>query len=278
MKSSSKKKAFLMSIFIALLICAFIYLFINIYYTDDKFRTMQDKISVTQEINLTSLRELQASGGRVPLFADLQKKLSHIKKKKIILDVRNELFAYINGMPEDFLNYHHDSPSVRHLPRRLFYTGTIKKRPELLISEKEEAQKYGFEYVNIGLGSKYTTPDENVDALISFFDNTSLKDLWIHFHCNKGKGRTSMALVLFDIIKNAPKVALKDIVKRQHLLGSVNLFDTKVWEGGSYTLEMLEARKKFIGDFYDFICQRKAGGIQRWSEWRHSQLNGGEMK
>ena len=73
---------------------------------------------------------------------------------------------------------------------------------------------------------------------------------------------------MFDIMKNAPQVALEDIIKRQHLLGSEDLFDTFPWARGSYSLEMLTKRKKFIEDFYAFICQRKAGGQKTWAAWK----------
>ena len=74
-------------------------------------------------------------------------------------------------------------------------------------------------------------------------------------------------LVMFDIMKNAPKVALKDIVLRQHFLGAPDLLDTTIWPKGTYTKKQLEDRKKFIEDFYEFIVQRKSAGIQQWSDW-----------
>ncbi len=78
-------------------------------------------------------------------------------------------------------------------------------------------------------------------------------------------------LVMYDIFKNAPQVSLNDIVKRQHLLGSENLLNTVVWRKGSYTKEQLQDRAAFITDFYAFICQRKAGGIQQWSKWQKTR-------
>jgi len=83
-------------------------------------------------------------------------------------------------------------------------------------------------------------------------------------------------LAMYDIMRNAPLVALKDIIKRQHLLGSVDLFDTIAWRKsrGTYSSDGLKRRKKFIEDFYTFVSQRKAGGIQRWSDWRHLSRKG----
>lgn len=246
-----------------------IYVFVDSYqaYAPQNFRTMQDPILTAHVADLRGLPELQASGGSAPLFADLEKQLQGIKLKKIIFDTRNQPYGYVKAIPSKFFCYHR-SPDLRHLPRRLIYTGTIQKRPELFRSEAEEAKQYGFGHVKISLGSRYLTPDLHVDAFVDFIDSLP-EDTWVHFHCDRGKGRTSMALAMFDMMKNAPTVALQDIVERQHLLGSEDLFDTEVQEGGSYTAEMLEARKKFLEDFYAFICQRKRGGFQRWSAWRH---------
>ncbi len=246
-----------------------LYVFTDNYtaYKSQNFRTMQDKISSTEKIDLTGLRELQASGGSAPLFDDLKEKLRHIHQPKIAFDVRHQFHGYVKGIPSKFFSYHR-SPNLRHLQRRLIYTGTIEKRPELFRTESQEAKAHGFDYVNISIGSRYIPLDENVDAFIKFFD-TLPGDSWVHFHCDRGMGRTSMALVMYDIMKNAPKVTLEDIIRRQQLLGSEDLSDTTVWEGGSYSLKMLQDRKNFIEQFYKFVCQRKTDGIQRWSDWNH---------
>ena len=169
-----------------------------------------------------------------------------------------------------FFGYQRIHPDLRYLLRRLIFTGTIGVRHNLIMSEAELAKKYNFEYKNIRIDSKVHTPDDAVDKFVTFFDNLP-KDVWVHFHRRLGRGRTSMMLVMLDTMNNAPKVALHDIVRRQLLLGSENLFSTMARKSGTYTSATLEKRKKFIEDFYGFICQRKAGGIQHWSEWRHQQ-------
>jgi hypothetical protein len=212
---------------------------------------------------------LRASGGNLPRFPYVSWKLRNVEGDKIMFDLKQEFHGYVNGIPSSFLGYHflNDKIKLKQWPRRLLLTGTFEKRPELVLTEAEEAKKYGFGYVNVGIGSKYLSPDKNVDQFVAYID--SIPDTtWIHFHCFQGRGRTSMALAMFDIMKNAPKVALKDIVRRQYLLGSVDLSDVKKWTHSKYSKQQLEDRRNFIEDFYQFICQRKAGGIQLWSEWR----------
>lgn len=260
-----KKKLLFIGGTLLLLIGGLAYLFYEGFY-DTNFRTMQDPIATTEKVDLTGLRELKASGGRSVNFADIHKRLSPIKGKKIIVDGMQYFHGYINSVPTTLLGYHVTNPGLRHYVRRLLITGTFGKRPEHVISEAEEATRYGFEYKNAPIESRAVPNFDTIDDLVTFYEALPT-DTWVHFHCHHGKGRTSMMLVMLDIMRNAPQVALEDIVKRQHLLGSSNLFDTSKWVGGTYTTQQLVNRKDFITDFYTFVCQRKEGGIQKWSEW-----------
>jgi len=258
---------------VAFLIVVFVFVFFDAFYGGNNFRMMQDRIVSSEQVDLAGLREIQASGGNAPRFGDLQRRLRHVKKNMIIIDVKCEPHGYINGIPTTFLGYGVPQPGWRHFPRRFFLTGTIRERPELVIQEQEEAKKYGFEYRTINIGSKFTAVDEHIDHAVNIFDSLSDED-WVHIHCTNGRGRTSMVLAMLDIMRNAPFVALDDIIKRQRLLGSVDLYNTTVWgKGSTYTKKQLENRKKFIEQFYDFIVQRKAGGIQQWGEWKQSLKN-----
>lgn len=241
-------------------------------YTNASFRTTQDQISSTEQVDLKGLRELQASGGPSIDFDRLKKDLSHIKNRIIIVDGTHHSQGYIKKIPTTFLGYSSKDTDLRHFIRRLIYTYSLEERPELITPEREIAKQYGFEYKNIGIESKFLSPDESVDAFVDFID-TLPANTWLHFHCRHGKGRTSMMLAMYDIMKNAPAVRLQDIVKRQHLLGSVDLSDTKPWTKikQTYPFGTLQRRKKFIEQFYTFICQRKTGGIQKWSDWRRQQ-------
>lgn len=270
MKKSNKKYVALIGGTLVLLVGFFVFVFFDAFYGGNNFRTMQDEIASTEQVDLRGLRELQASGGNSPRFRDLEQRLAHVKKNKIIIDVKCEPHGYIHGVPTVFLGYGHP-PGFRHLPRRFFLTGTTSERPDLIVSEEAEAKKYGFNYLTINIGSKFTAVDENIDQAVAILDNLSEND-WAHVHCTNGKGRTSMVLAMLDIMRNAPTVSLDDIVKRQRLLGSVDLYNTTIWRKGStYTYKQLAARKKFIEDFYAFVCQRKTGGIQKWSDWRKQQ-------
>lgn len=233
-----------------------------------KFRKMQDPIS-DQGVNVKGLKELKASGSPSFYFKDLKTFLADVQNPIIIVDGQREDHGYIGTIPTVFFGYER-KPDLRHFIRRFIFTGRTDVCESCVISEKELVEKKGFQYQNIKIDSKIRTPDSTVDDFVKFVDSLP-PEVWVHFHCRLGKGRTSMMLIMFDTMHNAPEVALDDIVKRQHLLGSENLFNTVARHGGTYHSSTLLRRKKFIEDFYDFICQRKAGGIQRWSDWRRRQ-------
>ncbi|MBX9787083.1 MAG: hypothetical protein K2Y08_07080 [Alphaproteobacteria bacterium] len=263
----------LRNIFIAGALSALIglgfFLFYEAYFNTN-FRTTTDAIVFAQGLDLRGLQELKASGGTSVHFPDLKRRLNYTKDPLVVIDGINEFHGYIHGIPTTFFAYQKPNPHWKYYIRRWIYTGSIDVHPELVVPEAVEAQKHGFSYAHLKVGSKFISSDETIDHLIKVLESLPA-NAWVHFHCHYGKGRTSMMLVIYDIMKNAPLVSLNDIVKRQHLLGSEDLLNTDVWKGGSYTKKQLEDRKMFITQFYDFICQRKAGEIQDWSTWHKNQ-------
>ena len=269
MKNFLKNKLFLIGSLLILLSGFIVYLFFDGYYAR-KFRSMQDEFLTVTDVNLTGLRELRASGSDSVNFFIIKQKLRDIKSLKIMVDGMSEFHGYIHGVPTTLLGYNTSPPAFRHYLRRLLVTGATEIRPDLVINGQKEAEAYEFNYKHIKMISKSVPADESIDEFITFIDNLP-EEAWLHFHCHNGRSRTSMMLVMFDVMKNAPKVSLNDIVKRQAFLGSENLFDTDAWQHSTYDKQMLEARKKFIEEFYQFVCQRKAGGIQCWSDWQCQQ-------
>jgi hypothetical protein len=239
-------------------------------FINRNFRTTQDGISSTEQVDLRGLREIKASGGAAVHFLDLKRRLSHIKEKKLIVDGMTELHGYLLGIPTTFLAYQARRLNWKYKIRRFLLTGTQQICSDRVVSESEEAIKNGFSYINLNAGSRFIPSHEKIDEMVTVLENLPT-DTWVHFHCHHGKGRTSMMLVMLDIMKNAPTVSLHDIVKRQHLLGSEDLLNTTVWARGTYTKKQLEQRRDFITQFYEFVCQRKAGGSQLWSEWKNRE-------
>jgi protein-tyrosine phosphatase len=91
-------------------------------------------------------------------------------------------------------------------------------------------------------------------------------DGWVHFHCRAGKGRTTTFITLYDMLRNAGRVSLEDIVHRQSLLiGDYNLLELagqSGWKAG-----LASERADFVRAFYDYARANPGGSQQMWSEW-----------
>jgi hypothetical protein len=92
---------------------------------------------------------------------------------------------------------------------------------------------------------------------------------WAHFHCEAGLGRTTTFMVLYEMLRNATRVSLEDIVRRQKLLG----YDYDVLRPagpGNWKAPYMEDRMAFVRAFYNYARANPNGRPQIWSEWLKS--------
>ncbi len=238
--------------------------------TDHPFKTT----SVTPLPTRKGLEILRISGSRRPTQGGLKKNLGSMGMPVYSFDLQQEDHYYINGSPARWYGYDSAAEAgvnmaiigTRHYIRRLIHTGKLVHTKEDMQTEKEITEALGFKYIGI-LQTRHRIPKaEQVDQYMDTI-NSIPQPSWIHFHCNGGRSRTSLAMVMYDIMKNGREVSVEDIVKRQHLLGSEDLFDTRVWATSTYTKEMLENRAEFIKAFYRYVNDPEGYGVTKWSEW-----------
>lgn len=234
-----------------------------------RFRTSQDETSVTSDVDRTGLKELHLSGSNEIVFRDLYKKLENVNLPIYVVDLSSESLGYIGEFTADFFGYSLESPKIKHYIRRLLILGQLDVRESDLRTEAEVAATYQFHYTHIPLKARVIPQSNFVDSFVNELESIP-QQAWIHIHCQSGRGRTSLAMVMVDIFKNYDQVSLDDILRRQYLLGSQDLADTSLWRNGTYTQQMLNDRKAFIISFYYYIKQRTAGGINSWAEWKET--------
>lgn len=227
------------------------------------------------------LGDLNISGSsRFTPTAFKRQLLDKIDVPVYVMDLQSEPHYFINGLPEHWYGYDRSEKlsqglkgvKVKYLLRRLIKTGKLTHGPEDIKNEQQVIEGMdNVHYANISQVRHTTPEDDGVDNFIAAV-NSVPHGYWMHFHCSAGQGRTTISLAMVDILKNGRKVPLEDIIKRQHLIGGEDLFDTRIWSKSTYTQEMLDNRKNFIIKFYDFVNDPQGYGTISWTEWNRKRV------
>ncbi len=178
-----------------------------------KFRSSHDpqptrdvKEKFSNPMNLDGLSNNHASGSNRPIFTDLKKRLSHVKGKIYVIDLTGGDQTYLHGKyPLDFLGFTDKNPYKFDLRlRRFLINGFGEINPKDYVPEEVAAHNHGFEYIKFFNERRKPPSGDIVDDIIKLVESLG-EDDWIHFHCLGGKGRTTVALTMVDILKNGKK-------------------------------------------------------------------------
>lgn len=82
-----------------------------------------------------------------------------------------------------------------------------------------------------------------------------------------GAGRTTTFMVMYDIMKNAHKLSLNDIVQRQALLGGNNILEISQSEDDAWKKKAAIERKHFIEKFYKYVHDPEGFQSTSWRQW-----------
>ena len=136
---------------------------------------------------------------------------------------------------------------------------------ENVMTEKQLVESEGFQYVRIPIKDHCWPAPEDIDTFISFVKGIDPNNVWLHFHCHAGKGRTSIIMMLYDMMKN-PGVPMEDIVLRQTMLGGSNPLYTE--QSDSYKVPLYEEKARMMPLLYQYVQENKDTGYAvLWSEW-----------
>jgi protein-tyrosine phosphatase len=135
-------------------------------------------------------------------------------------------------------------------------------------TERDVVEGAGTQYVRITVTDHARPPDDDVDRFVLAVRELR-EDAWAHFHCEAGLGRTTTFMVLYDILRNANRVSLEDIVLRQKILS--HGYDVlQPDEPGNWKAPYAADRAAFVRAFYDYARANPNGRPQLWSEWLKS--------
>ena len=197
-------------------------------------------------------------------------------KKVVIVDLRDESHAFVNGIGVSWFGYlnwgnygktmdelvadeHERFGSLMGKSLRTYTMANDTKNAksfrdiglvERVKYEDELVAEEGCEYLRI-TGPDHSWPaPEKVDELINYVKQQGQENVWLHFNCSGGVGRTGAFLVMYDKIRN-PHVDMKDIVFRQAMTGS-NFFYQEP-EEGSYKVPFVLEKIRQCGLFAQYV-------------------------
>src|SRR5207302_4335960 len=131
--------------------------------------------------------------------------------------------------------------------------------------ERDLVSSSGTSYVRLAVTDHTRPLDDTVDRFILAVRGLP-QNAWAHFHCEAGLGRTTTFLVLYDMLRNATRVSLEDLVLRQKLLGYG--YDVlQPVEAGNWKAPYIDDRIAFVRAFYNYARANPNGRPQLWSEW-----------
>ena len=146
----------------------------------------------------------------------------------------------------------------------------IVQKP-VAVSEKELVEASEAAYHRLNFTDHLRPRREMVDLFLQVVRGIPLGE-WIHFHCAGGRGRTTTAMVMYDMLINAKNISADDIMDRQIAFG--HEYKLKELDPNKpYKKNYHEDRLDFLYEFYGFAQQHGIASTKLWSEWREESID-----
>jgi hypothetical protein len=236
------------------------------------------------------LQEIKASGSAQFSELSLYEIIRNIPDsyQLIVIDLRQESHGFTDGTAvswygnNNWFNRHKEPSVIEREQTQLLgdivqqkyisiYSDKYATDPDLLSvaqtqSEAELVKRLGVDYKRFYVTDHVKPSDSTVDDFITFIQHLP-SNSWLHFHCAKGRGRTTTFLTMYDILHNSHRVSFEDIIARQQQIGGADL---EKMSPGTYKERDAEERYAFLQHFYDY-CRANPHLEQTWSSWLQQQ-------
>jgi inositol hexakisphosphate len=263
------------------------------------FRTTDDPLKANKgETPATiGLSDLRASGSGEFTADNLKLLLARTRGPVTIVDLRQETHIFVNDLPiswyasRDWANVGRSQSAI--MAGEAARVQSLKPGSEIAVrpghpvkhsngnsvtpervtverasTEQNIVEAAGAHYVRVAVTDHVRPLDDAVDRFILAV-RALPQDAWAHFHCEAGLGRTTTFMVFYDMLRNANRVSLEDIVSRQKSLGYG--YDVlHPTEADDWKAPYMADRAALVRAFYDYALANPNGRQQLWSEWLKS--------
>lgn len=248
------------------------------------FKTLHEDL-VPSEEGFDTLNISGSAQFSVNQFKELAPKLREYNKRVYIIDTRLESHGFINDIAyswcgkKNAANLGKTREEIEGDEKGLSsvigstltaYTA-VDDEPDQAVeieakswqTERELVEGEGFYYHRLACPDHCWPPAEVIDEFIEFANGIDMNNSWLHFHCQAGKGRTGAFMTIYDMMKN-PGVACDDILLRQAMTGSGNLYD-KSSEDSSFSQKERCVLARAVYAYIQENCKKDY--IEKWSTW-----------
>ena len=259
------------------------------------FRTTNDRPNEgnAETPAMTGLSDLRASGSGEFSVEGLKALLPRTQGPVTVFDLRQETHLFVNDLPlswyasHDWANVGRTQADVEKQEAQQVQSfkpdSDIDVRPgqpvkhedgsavtpqrvtvQRASTEQNIVESAGAHYVRVAVTDHAPPLDSAVDEFVIAVRGLP-QNAWAHFHCEAGLGGTTTFMVLYDILRNANRVSLDDIVQRQKILSKgydvLQPTDADDWKA-PYAAD----RAKFVHAFYNYARANPNGRPKLWSE------------
>lgn len=262
----------------------------NFRTSNDAFKGLTKDGIIPSRLGMNKLNESGSSAFSEKEFEKILETVPVSPNQFYDIDLRGESHGYLDGIcvswfgPHNWGNANRTQDIITHIEKDqlkstltnspiTLYTfddnknkviDPIKLRVYHAYTEEQMVKNHGAHYFRLTLMDHFRPDDQAVDKFINFY-KTLPQNAWLHYHCYAGMGRTTIFMVMHDILKNAQTVSFDDIIKRQSLIGIVDLSNIpekkKDWGRKAYF-----ERYQFVQHFYDYVKSNPALK-ETWSNW-----------
>ncbi len=234
------------------------------------FRTTDNPLKSNKGDQLPAsngLADLHASGSGEFTADNLKFVLAQARGPVTVFDLRQETHIFVNGLPISWFATN-DWANVGRTQSEIEADEAARVQSLELGSEIAVRPGEAIKKADTGSATPQPVIDDEVDRFIRAI-RALPENGWAHFHCEAGRGRTTTFMVLYDMLRNATRVSLEDLARRQQLLG----YDYDVLrpaDSGDWRAPYTDDRIAFIRAFYEYARANPGGRPQLWSEWLKS--------